>query len=255
MKIQILSDVHNEFEVYAIPRTDAGVVVLAGDMGSGSRGVDLAAKQIPDRPVVFVVGNHEFYGRELAATMAEIRRAAQGTNVHVLENDSFLYGGIRFLGCSLWTDFCLFGAGRQRLASMRAAESLLNDYRKISIDPGARRLGAEDTLAFHMESRRWLEERLSERYAGPTVVVTHHAPSPMSLQARYATDPASAAFASDLESLIQTRQPALWIHGHTHHCVDYRIGATRILSNQRGYPHELASGFNGSLVVEVPETA
>jgi predicted phosphohydrolase len=251
VKIQVLADLHNEFEVRAIARTDADVVVLAGDTDIGAEGIEWVAKQFPDCPVVFVAGNHEFYGRELGITLTQIRAAAHGTNVHVLENDAFVVQNVRLLGCTLWTDFDLFGADASERDCMREAEQALNDYRVIRIGPTVRRLRAADTRALHVESRSWLEAQLATAHDGPTVIVTHHAPSARSSPAIYARELTSAAFSSNLEGLMLSYQPGLWIHGHTHHCVDYLIAATRIVSNQRGYPNEQVPGFRDDLVIEV----
>lgn len=66
-------------------------------------------------------------------------------------------------------------------------------------------------------------------------------------------DPLTAAFVSNLENLILDHQPALWISGHTHYCSDYRIGETRLISNQRGYSDlDHTGGFDPGLVIEVP---
>ena len=82
------------------------------------------------------------------------------------------------------------------------------------------------------------------------MVVTHHAPHPGSLHPRYADDMLSAAFVSDLSSIIEAGQPALWVHGHVHTSFDYRVGATRVLCNPHGYGAENPD-FEPSLVVEV----
>ena len=43
----------------------------------------------------------------------------------------------------------------------------------------------------------------------------------------------------------------LWIHGHTHFNVDYKIGQTRVVTNQRGYVDTPNETFDPSLVLEV----
>jgi hypothetical protein len=40
-------------------------------------------------------------------------------------------------------------------------------------------------------------------------------------------------------------------HGHTHHCVAYRLGHPPGVSNQRGYPDEPVGGFAQGLVLDV----
>lgn len=46
--------------------------------------------------------------------------------------------------------------------------------------------------------------------------------------------------------------PDLWVHGHMHNSVDYRVGATRVVTNPRGYAgHEINPNFNPQLVIEI----
>jgi calcineurin-like phosphoesterase family protein len=125
------------------------------------------------------------------------------------------------------------------------------DYRSIRVSPTYRRLRPADTVGWHLRSVRWLRDTLPQE-TNPTVVVTHHAPSALSLAPHLADDPVSAAYASHLDELGATPGLALWVHGHTHRSVDYQMGTVRVLSNQRGYEDEPATGFDPGLVVEVP---
>ncbi len=245
MKLHVLSDLHTEFGAFSLPEVGADVLILAGDVGVGNRGLAFAAQAA--RPVVYVPGNHEFYRQDLSL-LAELRRAAP-PKVHLLEDEEVRIGGVRFLGTMLWTDFALFGAEERELAMLRAA-MMMNDFRLIA-DHGAAFTPAA-AYRRHRASRAWLEARLAEPFGGPTVVVTHHAPSAHSVPGRYAGDLLSAAYASDLEALITRHRPALWIHGHTHTSYDYKIAATRVVCNPRGYfPQALNPDFDPALVVEV----
>lgn len=68
--------------------------------------------------------------------------------------------------------------------------------------------------------------------------VTHHAPSFRSQHPRFAGSPIAGGFCSNLESRIQQWKPDLWIHGHVHDPMDYRIGKTQVLCNPWGYQNE-----------------
>jgi hypothetical protein len=81
----------------------------------------------------------------------------------------------------------------------------------------------------------WVEAKLAEPHAGPTVVITHHAPSRKSVHPRFAESLMNACFVSDAERLIDGRLARLWIHGHTHDSFDYSVNGTRVLCNPRGY--------------------
>lgn len=247
MKLHILSDLHTEFADCTPPPTDADVVVLAGDIGIGLAGIEWAARNFADKPVVYVPGNHEYYDHDLSL-IRELKATAPA-NIQVLDNDTVEINGIRFVGSTLWTDFNLYGEA-ERFHSMRRSAHLIKDF--SSIRNGSRKFTPEDSVRLHENGKAWIQEALGEPFDGPSVVVTHHLPSTMSIAPQYATDPSSPAFASRLEALIEIGRPVLWIHGHTHEAHDYQIFDTRVICNPRGYPGETqGSRFHAGLVVEV----
>ena len=250
MQLRVLSDIHLEHERFTPPAVPADVVVLAGDIAPGTAGIDWAAAHFGDTPVVYIAGNHEYYGQALPDLNDELEAAAIAVDVHPLEDGELILGGVRFLGCTLWSDFELAGAA-EREQSMELCERLVNDYSQIRFGSGERRLRAADTRAVHLTSRDWLAQRLAEPHDGPTVVVTHHAPLVRARPDNPIMRAIAGAFASDLSDLIAGDGPDLWIFGHTHRAADLELGGTRILSNQRGYPHEPDDGFRPRLVVEV----
>jgi hypothetical protein len=142
----------------------------------------------------------------------------------------------------LWTDFELTGDGDRARA---AAVSVMNDYVRIrSAEFGFKRLRPVHTYRKHLESRTWLDSKLKEPFAGPTVVVTHHAPSVGSVPEHERVDPIAACYASALDDLVAGSGAAFWLHGHTHRNVDCALGSTRVLTNQRGYSDEPVAGFD-----------
>jgi Icc-related predicted phosphoesterase len=249
MRIHVLCDLHIEFAPFVPPKTQADVVILAGDTHVGIKGIHWARECFPDTPVVYVVGNHEFYRHNHPRLIEKLRGAALGSNVAVLEKGVLEIGGISFLGCTLWASLALFGD--PFLASSACAD-VLTDFKLIRVAPQYRKMRPSDMTQWHRTSVEWLAGELEARLDSPCVVVTHHAPSARSLGEEPAADPTSAAFASDLESLIQEFRPALWIHGHVHRAFDYTLGSTRVLCNSRGYPEEKVEGFNPWLIVTVP---
>lgn len=248
MRIRILSDLHLEFSPLALPKVQADVVVLAGDVHAGIKGVAWCRERFPQTPVVYVPGNHEYYGGAIPQLTAKLREHSAGSQVHVLENNSVEISGVTFLGATLWTDFRLLG---NPLSACQDAREAINDYRRIRVNPSYRRLRPEDTIAWHRSSRRWLAGRLAEPAPGPAVVVTHHAPSALSLGNHESLDPLSAAFASRLDDLVVRSAAALWVHGHIHRFADYYLGGTRVFCNPRGYPDEPVPEFDRALVVEI----
>ena len=247
MKLHILNDLHIEFEDFTPPATDADVVILAGDIGVGMGGLRWARDRFPDRPVIYVPGNHEFYHHDIA--LINDQKAQSPDHIHVLNNDQVVIDGVRFMGSVLWTDFALFGEA-DRFFAMQQARQQMTDF--SIIQNNGQRFTPEDAIQFHTASRGWLAAMLAEPFAGKTVVVTHHAPSSQSVHPRYANDLLTPAFASNLENLMDGDRAALWVHGHMHESYDYEIYGTRVVCNPRGYaPNALNPHFRSDLVMEV----
>jgi hypothetical protein len=248
MRLWVMSDLHLEFGGGGeVPPAGAEVAVAAGDIGRGLEGAAWL-KSLAPLPVVYVAGNHEYYGGSLPRVTEKLREACAGTNVHFLENAAVEIGGVRFLGCTLWTDFGLFGA-EGRAAAMAAAREGMMDYRHIRVSPRFRRLRPEDTAGLHRESAAWLKGELAAGEGKKTVVVTHHAPHGSCLDPAFRGELLSAAYASDLTELLG-RGAAVWVHGHNHRSEDGVIGETRVVANQRGYPGD-ETGYRGGWGVEV----
>ena len=250
MRLHILSDLHVEFEAFNPPQTSADVVILAGDIHVGKKGVLWAKENFKDQPVIYVLGNHEYYGRAFPKHIQDLRQLTQETNIHILENDRLVIRDVTFLGCTLWTDFKLFG--EPRIAGAWATETM-TDYRRIRVSPQYRKLRSLDTFIIHGKSLRWLHEEAEKLRDNQQqfVIVTHHAPSKLSIPVHYSNDLLSAAYASDLNEFIEESGATLWIHGHVHSQYDYVIGKTRIISNPRGYPDERNKNFIPDLIIEI----
>lgn len=270
MRIQLASDLHLELlshrfpsERLISPAPDADLLVLAGDIAGGSSAIDLFAGW--PVPVLYVAGNHEGYGGTWETIVRDLRQAAAGTSVRFLERDAADVGGVRFLGCTLWTDYLLEQRSARRKFSqaeaMLNAEGRINDHRRIRTVAGGPFL-PQHALAEHERSRAWLEQELNAPYRGTTVVVTHHAPHLRSIHPRYAGDITNTAFASNLPGLL--RHADVWLHGHVHDSFDYQVGRCRVVANPLGYAQGRHSAsdardlvfenasFQWSCVVEVP---
>jgi predicted phosphodiesterase len=234
MKLNVLSDLHLSTGGLAVPRTDADVVILAGDIARPAEAISWARGFA--QPVLYVPGNHEFYGGSLSGTVRELKRLSAGTSIRVLDNDEVVIDGVRFLGTVLWTDFMLFGPGAQRAQAIDTACGFMRDFSRIRIDEEADTLFTPDASAeLFARNASWIDARLNIPFPGPTVVITHHAPSTQSVHARFAGSLLTACFVSDAQRLIERRRVALWIHGHTHDSFDYVANGTRIVCNPRGY--------------------
>lgn len=263
MRLLILSDLHRE--IY--PNRDLGidlevskpdVVILAGDIDTRAHSIEWASNTFWGLPVLYVAGNHEFYGSNIDTVPGLIEQACDATpNViflnqdqHVRLNDGVAY---RFLGATMWTDFCLYGEDT-KIKAMFVAESGLADYSAIRVaKDGYRKLKAADTARLNFIHREWLERKLSEPFPGKTVIISHMAPSILSVPHKYKLDPLTPCFASNLEDLAMRAD--LWIHGHTHTSMDYMLDESRVVCNPCGYVMRGGGNenpdFNPNFIVEI----
>lgn len=236
MKIQIASDLHLDLlyrrfpEFRAVQPAEADILVIAGDIHVH----DEAVSAFGDWPVqvVYVHGNHELYGSSRVAVVERLREKSRGTRLHFLEQDEYVQDGVRFLGCCLWTDFMLIEGMHEE--AMLESDRCLMDFKRIVNEDGTP-FSAVDSMFEHKRALEWLTRKLAQPYEGRTVVVTHHAPHPDSIHARFAGNILNAAFVTDLGNLMRQYRPELWIHGHVHDSFDYRVGTTRVVANPRGY--------------------
>lgn len=269
MKLLILSDLHNELRSMS-PEIDGGridsdadVVVLAGDIHEGVQAPMWARAAFPDKEIVMVAGNHEFYGRYWNRNLRKIREKSEQLGIHFLENEAVELFGIRFLGCTLWTDYSLYGEELRRVA-MREAHQRMSDFLHIKLDrkPGENpewkefrvpKLIPQLTLRRHVQSADWLDKQLAQGDPEKTVVVTHHAPLAESIPVYFVGDELSPAYASNLTRLVGRSK--LWVHGHMHESMDYLHGMTRVLCNPRGYVtpsgEHMNELFKPDLIVEL----
>lgn len=250
MKIRYMSDLHLEMTGYQPEFLDSigeDLVVLAGDTGVGTLGISWARNALIGREVVYVLGNHEFYRHRWNGLLKSAHDLAEGSNVHVLENESIRIGDLRILGCTLWTDFRLLGDSREQIANtMAACGTALNDYQLVWNDETDSLLQPQDTVRRHAASVTWLRTRLAESQE-KVLVVTHHSPTANNRNPyrRHAAPEVIAAYHSDLTELMDSDRIHAWISGHTHHSGIFDAGGTpgsvAIYSNQRGYPQQAAT--------------
>lgn len=275
MRLLIYSDMHLENHSFTPPPAavkQADVVILAGDIKEGG-GLASARKMFPKTEIVYVAGNHEFYNTHWGRALARMRSEAKDLGIHFLENDELTLGGIRFLGCTLWTDFQFFGPRLEDLVKLECHRHL-PDYHAIWVDdekqnladcnefgfPPKRLIAPDDIQQRHRQSRAWLEAALAEGDPARTIVITHHLPHQRSVVHRYKQHRTSGGYASRLPAeLIQ--RCGLWVHGHSHDSVNHRFGdslhETRIISNPRGYRMLWQAGaenprFDPGFTVEFP---
>lgn len=265
MKIQLLSDLHNEFLrgsspvlshgwSGSIPQTESDLIILAGDIDTGTKGIEWAISE-SDRlckKIVYIPGNHEYYGHEYFDLAEKMSALCEGHDVYCLNPGVFIQDDLRIIGATLWTDYRVNVSFPQDL-SMFYIERSLSDHRRITFNTGQlfRRFVPADALALHLEELSWIVQELNKPFEGKTVIVTHHGPHPVCQHPAFPVNELSAAFHSDLSSVIETNEIHLWAYGHTHSNLDEVVSDTRIVANQAGYPGENVNDFDASFIIEL----
>jgi Icc-related predicted phosphoesterase len=264
MKIALGSDLHLEFQTLPVANLGADVLILAGDifiaedlydhtpesiqktldegnkLGKRQKSAQeyrTFLKQCSDQfnHVIYVSGNHEFYHGKWHAGLDYLRaECSQYPNVHFLENESVEIDGILFVGAALWTDM-----NNRDWHTMYQAKQSMSDYRVIKNDKNQfSRLTPEDTIHRHKESLSYIQKAVANTDK-KVVVVTHHAPTEMSVAGCYKGQLLNGAYRSHLENvMLDNTNIVFWLHGHTHYPFDYQVGETRVVCNPRGYPGE-----------------
>lgn len=217
---------------------EANVIVLAGDIGVGMHPASIVrqvADNHPSAQIVWVAGNHEFYGTNVDKQIQRYRNAFEGDDrIHFLENDAVEILGFRILGCTLWTDFSIL---RETEMAMEVAGREISDFLYIQVRDKDR-FQPSDAAARFNESCAYLQQQLTAGSPERTIIVSHFPPGLESRNRLFPLGYLSGYFQANADHLIEKYQPALWLCGHNHYSTDFNKGNTRIVSNQLGYPSE-----------------
>ena len=242
MRILTYSDLHLEFgaDFRLAPEDEGDLLILAGDIITFNDFAPLdRLLQGWEKPVLYVAGNHEYYTRRPMDEEDKKFRAwltARHPQVKLLLDEEISIDGVHFVGGTMWTDF----DGGNRTA-MGFARREMNDFRLIQNAEGST-FAPSDAIRLHDAFVGRLTAWFGKDLTGPRVVITHNAPV-LNPHTKYNDSPLRPAFNSlDMVKIIETRQPHLWVYGHTHECDDQTVGRTRIISNQLGYP-DCRGGF------------
>ncbi len=271
MKIQLLSDLHLETNPHYQPRPAPGaqLLVLAGDVGSyqkGSRlpGDDFGLERFAPAlgwpvPVLYVPGNHEYDNLEFGPTHERLRATCERLGITWLEREVRVFGDVRFVGTTLWTDFDalahvpgepapeLTRVLKLRHKAFRAANFYLS---KMAATQAGEPFLAEAWRELGLQCQTWLRAALDDPFPGTTVVVTHFAPSLRSADPRYGLVPGTAGFCNSLDDLLPKAK--VWLHGHLHCQQDYVERGCRVVANTLGYASKgEQEGFRDEFVIDL----
>jgi Icc-related predicted phosphoesterase len=271
MKIALASDLHLEFGDLEFTNEGADVLVLAGDIMIAQNLYDHTTEKIQnsidlgnklgDRQkeaikyrnflerasvqfnhVIIIAGNHEFYhGRWYQAIDTLRHECNQFHNVYFLEDQTKEIDEVLFVGSTLWTDM-----NKNDWHTKYQVKHGMSDFRIIKNDKNNyHNLHPDDVIVRHTKSLEFIKNTVVNT-SKKIVVVTHHAPSDLSVADCYKDQILmNGAYRSNLEDFVMNSNINLWCHGHTHFPFDYMLGNTRVVCNPRGYiGHEpIAEGY------------
>lgn len=248
MKIQIVSDIHLEFGITDIENNSgADVLVLSGDITTTNTLTEfeefISKLEQQYEYIIHIQGNHEPWHSSIETMDEVLTDIAHGSKTYYyLNNNYVIVGNYIIIGCTLWTDY-----NRGDYYDMKLIRNSMRDYGNIKNFRPVR----GHTL--HKESVRYIEEVAKDNPDNTIIVVTHHAPSMLSVHPKYGNSSLNYAYATDLSKLIlDNPNIKLWAHGHTHDSFDYNIGDCRVICNPFGYKHyEENPNFDPNLVVEL----
>lgn len=261
-KIALISDLHNELlreTGHPVPdirlNADVDVLVLAGNIDIQEQGARYAVKQSQrlDIPVIYVLGNHEFYGTQHRPVIEKVLEETHGTDVTILDAESVVIADTLFIGATLWTDLELFGSNRKnQVLSHAALNSSDFDNIRLVHKPFSRAFTPSISCFWHEEDRAFIEAELAKDYDGKKVVISHHAPSRECLSSEEQEDLLSACHASHLDWMIDKYQPEAWLYGHTHYPNQLQRGKTTVINNPAGNSQQAQSPeYYESLVMKI----
>jgi len=258
MKIRLLNDLHLEeifhekdkFKWLDLPGDPDTIVVLAGDIHNNITGALELINTLKDKvkAVVYVLGNHEFWGNCINEVRETAREKIIGDNVYLLDNDLAIIDDVVFIGGTLWTDF-----GNNNPIIKVDAQLQIGDYKHILVKDGGihRILLPDDVLKMHYETKNFIFDTVEGFADQKLVVVTHHAPTQQSIGELFKNHTLNDLYVNDLEGLLHTHNIDLWLHGHVHDLSDYTAGNTRVVCNPRGYPGMFCKTFDPTLVIDI----
>lgn len=247
---RLYSDLHREFDGWEIPvikGEDEMTLILAGDIAVARKQgtyVDFLLNAAERHAhVVYVPGNHEYYGDSFDRAWDKMQMwfiRDDVPNLHFLNRNSVVIDDVLIVGATLWTDM-----DNQNGMTMYEAAMRMSDYRAITrIENTVHdeweykgKLKPHHTIEVHYQHRDFIDRELANQGEGQkSLVVTHHGPTWQSVSPWYIGSRINGAYVSDLSGLIRERAPTAWVHGHTHHTALYHEGKTLVATNPKGYP-------------------
>lgn len=254
MKVSIVSDIHLEFskDVFLNNDENSDLLILAGDIGSGiSPETDSfilnCCKMYKD--VIFVLGNHEFYGFDINDVVAHwVDFSSRLTNLHFLNNSSCEVDGIKFIGSTLFSDTVNDLTIPESLYVNKIKHSFkkeINDFNSIYLNGS--KITVDEYNDEYVKSINYITDEINKETDFKKVLITHYATMMPSIGDEFVGSPSRPFFTTDLSNLICNSDLDLVVHGHLHNKSDYEYFGKRVICHPYGYGQDY--GFKIKQVV------
>lgn len=238
MKLLILSDVHTEFRVpEIIVPVETDVIILAGDIGVyGEESLkDFLHKMNEyNKPVLYVLGNHEFYGTsniDYLHVMEWFRNLEKEfCNLIILHNETVIVEGVNFVGTPLWTNF------DDDFWMEKVSQKSISDFVESCFT-------TKDYIQMYEESEMFIASNIVPEMIN--VVITHFPPLEELTNPKF---PKYNSYFNNRMGWVCNLDVDLWVYGHNHWSLDKEINGVHFASNQLGYPRESTNFKSGYLV-------
>lgn len=255
-RIHVASDIHLEFtgmgcELDTVAENARDILIVAGDLAEGTRGFEWLRDQCSFSDVVFVCGNHEYYGYDIDEIDAKFRQFEKEIhNFHFLQMDTIELYGVKIAGATLWTDMQGMNSWERQ-----QVERSMTDFCG-TITKRHTRLTVDIAAGINMQHRNWLLQQTDV-----DIVVTHHAPTEQSITDYWKVHGKllNPGFAGNSDDIITALAPTYWIHGHMHSFLRYwhdgNVNGTQVLCNPKGYggSYQERTGFTDNLMISLGE--
>lgn len=246
MKIALLSDLHFQRHldkgysfIKALDPIDVDILVLAGDIMSFKYFDEahslLDAFLAKYKKIIYVAGNHEFYGcspKHVSNVVRQLRDKLPSDRIHIFDEPGrCVIDGQEFICGTMWYEY---------KHDNYLYDSLLND--KVCIN---------GFIPWVYEQNELFKHLANGNITNNSIVITHYLPSYECVAPEWKGDELNRFFVCEMDELIKERRPRYWIAGHTHTPFDLKINETRVVGNPFGYPKESKSNFKDKLIIEV----
>lgn len=260
MKIRLLSDLHLEGNRFYYDYKGEDVVVLAGDIHTQGRH-DWLLDQIDSKVrVLFVPGNHEYYGAIFEIANGAFRKLEEKyPNFKFLHNESIIIDDVEFFGGTMFTDLNLYGdVDRSAMMARRGIadftwisrmNEIPEDFDMSYYHPMERRWTTDDHIEEFNRFCNNLEDWIKQPRELKRVVISHFVPHPEASDQRFSGSPLNPYFIAHMGDYFEDVD--LWLFGHTHSSCDMTLRGCRLVCNPHGYGSENSSGFRNDLILEI----